>query len=152
MCFAAEERQNESVCPLLPFGAHPLFKFYTTTYEQKHHPGYCRYRFPAGKNHKQKTRNNTFRKRLPSWRIIKKTIIPVLNTIFHGYDAIFINDKKAFNADTSGKTTPLPIQIKHTNFLWMLPHNCQTVIKMGYDNLSSTKTCLLFFTSASCLN
>ncbi|ESC91709.1 hypothetical protein HMPREF1590_04478 [Escherichia coli 113302] len=28
---------------------------------KKHHPGYCRYRFPAGMNHKQNTGNNAFR-------------------------------------------------------------------------------------------
>lgn len=84
MYFAAEERQNESVCPLLPFGAHPLFKFYTTTYEQKHHPGYCRYRFPAGKNHKQNTGNNAFRNHpLLKKNKIKKTTVPALNAEYN---------------------------------------------------------------------
>ncbi|EFI6375083.1 hypothetical protein M1V64_24875 [Escherichia coli] len=40
----------------------------------------------------------------PPEKIIKKTTTPVLNTIFHGYDTIFTNDKKAFKTDTSGKT------------------------------------------------
>lgn len=51
---------------------------------KKHHPGYCRYRFPAGKNHKQNTGNNAFRNPpLLKKNKIKKTIVPALNAEYN---------------------------------------------------------------------
>lgn len=51
---------------------------------KKHHPGYCRYRFPAGKNHKQNTGNNAFRNPpLLKKNKIKKTTVPALNAEYN---------------------------------------------------------------------